>query len=114
VANAVGGRDARFSLLGISDSDPTHRARRDALLDAMRSWGTGMTYLNFAGVEDTALHSVRRAYRAADFARLQHLKAMYDPHNVFRVNFNIPPTGWGLEGARSQSADFLAGARQAS
>lgn len=125
VGNAVGARDARFSLLGISDAEPTHRARRDALLDAMRPWGTGMTYLNFAGVEDTALHAVRRAYRAADFVRLQHLKSIYDPHNIFRVNFNVPPTGWAPEcaprrlsavdtgPAHKRSAEPIVGARQA-
>jgi FAD/FMN-containing dehydrogenase len=57
----------------------------------MSPWSSGRTYLNFAGVEDTALDSVRRAYGAEDFARLQVLKAIYDPDNVFRVNFNILP-----------------------
>jgi hypothetical protein len=50
-----------------------------------------MTYLNFAGVEDTSLDAVRRTYPSADFVRLQDIKAVYDPQNMFRVNFNIPP-----------------------
>jgi FAD/FMN-containing dehydrogenase len=50
-----------------------------------------MTYPNFAGVEDGRLDAVRRGYRPQDFARLQDLKAVYDPGNLFRVNFNIPP-----------------------
>jgi FAD/FMN-containing dehydrogenase len=91
IPNAVGGRSARFSLIAISDANAEHRARRDELLDAMRPWATGMSYLNFAGVEDTSVEAVRRAYRPADYARLQDIKAAHDPDNLFRVNFTIPP-----------------------
>lgn len=93
VPNAVGGRDARFSLLGISDPDAENLARRDEMLDAMAPWMTGGAFLNFTGVEDTTLDAVRRAYRPDDFTRLQRVKALYDPDNVFRINFNIPPEG---------------------
>ena len=91
VPNAVGGRDAGYSLLAISDPDPWSRAGRDELLDAMRPWSTGATYPNFSGVEDSSPDAVRRGYRPEDFARLQVVKAAYDPENLFRVNFNIPP-----------------------
>ncbi len=91
VPNAVGGRDAAYSLLAISDPVAENRARRDELLEAMRPWATGMTYPNFAGVEDGSLDAVRRAYGPEDFARLQEIKAVYDPENRFRINFNIPP-----------------------
>ncbi|MFI0357073.1 BBE domain-containing protein [Actinomadura sp. 9N407] len=47
--------------------------------------------LNFAGVEDTAPDTVRTAYTPSDFARLRTLKARYDPANMFKINFNIPP-----------------------
>jgi FAD/FMN-containing dehydrogenase len=93
VPNAVGGRDAAFSLLAISDPSAENRARRDGLLAAMRPWANGAIYPNFAGVEDTSVDAVRRGYRPEDFARLRKLKATYDPGNVFRVNFNIPPEG---------------------
>jgi len=95
VSNAVGGRDANFSLLAISDPDAENRARRDELMDAMQPWATGTTYLNFNGVEENSVEAVRRMYRPEVFARLQRVKAVYDPDNVFRVNFNIPPATVG-------------------
>jgi hypothetical protein len=91
VPNAVAGRDAAYSLLAISDPDPGNRVRRDELLDAVDPWATGTTYLNFTGVEDSGVDAVRRAYRPEDLARLQDIKATYDPENRFRVNFNIQP-----------------------
>jgi FAD/FMN-containing dehydrogenase len=87
--NAIGGRDAAFSLLAISGADDEERARRDELLDAMSPWATGMRYLNFCGVEDAA--DVARCYRADDLTRLAELKATFDPSNTFRANFNIRP-----------------------
>ena len=91
--DAVGGRDAQFSLLAIADPDPGTRARRDGLLDGLRPWSTGGSYPNFSGVEDTSAEAVRRGYRPEDFARLRQIKAAHDPDNRFRVNFNIPPEG---------------------
>jgi FAD binding domain-containing protein len=79
IPNAVGGRDAAFSLLAISDPATENRARRDALLAAMRPWGNDATYPNFSGVEDVTLDGVRRAYRAHDFVRLQDIKAHLRP-----------------------------------
>jgi FAD/FMN-containing dehydrogenase len=97
--NAVGGRDTAYSLLAISDPAPENRARRDRLLAAMGPWSTGMSYPNFSGVEDGAVDAVRRGYRPGDFARLRDIKAAYDPRNLFRVNFNIPPaTSHGGDG----------------
>ncbi|MET9555312.1 BBE domain-containing protein [Streptomyces sp. NPDC006645] len=59
----------------------------------MGRWSTGGISLNFAGVEDTAPDRVRAAYTPADFDRLRAVKARHDPHNMFRINFNIPPKG---------------------
>ena len=50
-----------------------------------------MTYPNFSGVEDGVVEAVLRGYRPADLARLRDIKADYDPDNLFRINFNIPP-----------------------
>lgn len=91
VPNAVVGRDAAWSLVAISDPDPAHRAARDRLLDDVAPWGTGTSYLNFNGVEDTGPDAVRRTYGAEAYDRLRRLKAAHDPDNRFRVNFNVPP-----------------------
>lgn len=92
VPNCVGGRDAAFSLFTGAVPQPEILRRRDDLLARLRPHGTGAINLNFAGVEDSGPGSVRTAYAEADFERLQVLKAHYDPNNMFRINFNIPPS----------------------
>ncbi|WP_326821981.1 FAD-binding oxidoreductase [Streptosporangium sp. NBC_01756] len=91
VANCVGGRDAAFSLFIGTDPAEESRRRRDELFARLRPWSTGGVNLNFMGVEEIALDQVRRAYTQADFDRLTQIKAAYDPDNMFRLNFNIPP-----------------------
>jgi FAD/FMN-containing dehydrogenase len=98
VPNAVSGRDARFSLLAISDAAPESRSRRDDLLHAMGAWGTGGNALNFAGVDDASAGRVRQSYDDAAFERLRRIKTEHDPHNRFRVNFNIAPHEKPLDG----------------
>ena len=52
---------------------------------------TGGTTYNFSGVGDADPERVRLAFTPADYARLAKAKATYDPENMFRINFNIPP-----------------------
>ncbi|MFB9908679.1 FAD-binding protein [Allokutzneria oryzae] len=49
------------------------------------------TTLNFLGPANTDPDRVRRSYRDDHYQRLRRIKGMYDPHNVFRFNHNIPP-----------------------
>ncbi|GAA4014301.1 FAD-binding oxidoreductase [Allokutzneria multivorans] len=49
------------------------------------------TTLNFLGPANTEPDRVRRSYRDDHYQRLQRIKGLYDPHNVFRFNHNIPP-----------------------
>jgi FAD/FMN-containing dehydrogenase len=52
--------------------------------------GEAGAYVNFLG--DEGAERVREAYPGATWERLQAIKTQYDPHNVFRLNQNIPPT----------------------
>jgi FAD/FMN-containing dehydrogenase len=90
VPNCVGGRGASFVIFAATE-DLADNPARDAMFDALRPWGTGMSYLNFMGVEDARREAVQAAYTPEDFARLTELKARYDPDNTFRINHNIPP-----------------------
>jgi hypothetical protein len=91
VPNAIGTRACRFSVVAISEASAEARADRDELLAALDPWSTGMTYLNFCGVEDASAASVARNFQPADLSRLRRIKATHDPRNLFRVNFNISP-----------------------
>jgi FAD/FMN-containing dehydrogenase len=57
--------------------------------EAMKPWRFGGAYLNFIGDEGGG--RVREAFGEEKFARLQGIKAVYDPENRFRLNQNIPP-----------------------
>ena len=61
-----------------------------AIAGAMKPWTTGRAYLNFIGDEGSG--RVEAAYGPERYARLQALKAKWDPQNVFRHNQNIAPT----------------------
>jgi FAD/FMN-containing dehydrogenase len=50
--------------------------------------GSG-SYVNF--MSDLEEDRVRASYGAAKYERLAHIKARYDPNNLFRLNANIKP-----------------------
>jgi len=94
VSNAVGRRDASYLLsvltpLAASDIDSV-RPVHHRLYEALAPWITGQ-YLNFRYGENATAEQVRAAYDPADYQRLTELKAVYDPTNMFRLNYNIPP-----------------------
>ena len=91
--NAVAGQGRALLARGISDRAAEHRSRRDDLLDAMRPWGTGKTFLNFAGVDDTSVDQVRRAYDDADFDRLRRIKAALRPGQHVPLQLQHPAPG---------------------
>ncbi|WP_104140200.1 FAD-binding oxidoreductase [Arthrobacter sp. ZGTC131] len=51
-------------------------------------------YVNFLGAElgQQEPDAARQAYGPDKYQRLMALKDRYDPHNLFRLNHNIPPT----------------------
>ncbi|HEY8339503.1 MAG TPA: FAD-binding oxidoreductase [Egibacteraceae bacterium] len=66
-----------------------HRSWLDAGDAALHQDGVDGRYVNFLG-SDTP-EQVRAAYPGATWDRLRAIKRRYDPDNVFRVNYNIPP-----------------------
>ena len=60
-----------------------------ALSTAIRPFTTGRVYVNFIG--DEGQDRVVASFGAETYARLQELKARYDPENLFRTSQNIKP-----------------------
>jgi FAD/FMN-containing dehydrogenase len=55
---------------------------------ALEPWAKG-AYVNLSDVQDEA--SLMKTYGPEKYARLQRIKAKYDPENVFCLNQNIKP-----------------------
>lgn len=91
---AFTGRDAEFTInINCAATEPDlyeqDRAWVREWFDALMPYSTGGVYVNFVG--DEGSERVRAAYGQANYRRLAALKAIYDPHNVLRVNQNIKP-----------------------
>lgn len=84
-------RDATWGevIVGV-DPDPANAQRiRNWCVDyweALHPYSMGGAYVNM--MMDEGQERVQAAYRG-NYARLQRIKARYDPHNVFSVNQNI-------------------------
>jgi hypothetical protein len=94
VPNAVGGRDAAFSVY-TGAAEPGLDSR-DLLLSRLRPWSTGGMNLNFMGVEDAG--NAAAAFAPADLDRLRELKSRHDPADLFHCGFTVtdpvrPPNG---------------------
>jgi FAD/FMN-containing dehydrogenase len=94
-STAYGARDAEF----IVNVHARWRAAEDdarvigwarSFYDAMAPYATGSVYVNFMPGDEPG--RVSKAY-GKNLARLQGIKARYDPANLFRVNQNISPAG---------------------
>ncbi len=91
---AFGQRSTAFELVAAArwtdpGEDEVRIAAARAYAATMDSYASG-AYVN--ALNDEGIAGVRRAYPADKLARLTALKDAYDPHNVFRLNQNIPPT----------------------
>lgn len=93
-ATAFGSRDAAFNIhfLGMWE-DPSESDRNidyiRGLAASMKPWSTGTAYLNFLG--DEGRSRVEASFGPEKFAKLQAIKAKWDPDNLLHVNQNIPP-----------------------
>jgi FAD/FMN-containing dehydrogenase len=71
-----------------ADERPLHESWVNALTAELDQGDPG-AYVGFLG--DEGEERVRAAYPGSTWARLAAVKALYDPHNLFRLNQNIPP-----------------------
>ena len=91
---AVGNHGAPFNIHILSLwEDPRDDAANIAwtreLSAAIKPFTTGRVYVNFIG--DEGRDRVVASFGAETYARLQELKARYDPENLFRASQNIEP-----------------------
>jgi hypothetical protein len=92
---AMGNREAAFACVIQAMSRPesgADDANRDWVRNAwqaLKPYSTGGNYVNFQ-TEDEADERTVESYRD-NYARLETIKAKYDPSNLFRVNRTIRP-----------------------
>ena len=92
---AMGNREAAFACViqamwkPDSGADDANREWVRNAWQAIKPYSTGGNYVNFQ-TEDEADERTVASYRD-NYARLETIKAKYDPSNVFRVNRNIRP-----------------------
>jgi FAD/FMN-containing dehydrogenase len=93
-STAFGHRDTPFilNILGLW-MDPAETDKHIAWVrgfsQAVKSYSTGYSYLNFMGNEGE--DRIKSAYGEEKFAKLVRLKNKYDPNNFFKLNQNIKP-----------------------
>jgi FAD/FMN-containing dehydrogenase len=93
--SAVSRPDAGFVMFALAQApveqaDVMWNAGQD-LLDGLRPWLSDRKHGNFLTAPDAPVEQTRLAFDEADYTRLQEIKAVYDPDNMFRINYNIPP-----------------------
>jgi FAD/FMN-containing dehydrogenase len=93
-ATPLGGRKAAWNIHYLSmwadaGDDEVNIAFTRGLSAAMKPWTTGRVYLNWIG--DEGQDRIAQSFGLAKYARLQAIKAQWDPENIFRLNQNIRP-----------------------
>lgn len=94
--NAIGSRNALYAFFALTVVPPGHDVADFAyagseLVDALRPWMLDSAHPSFLGPADATESGTRLAYDDATYETLQAVKTRYDPHNVFRINHNVPP-----------------------
>ncbi len=93
--NAFGNRDAVLSLqvVGMTPTPEVHLQVGQYIVQmkqALAPYLTGNVYINFLEGEE-ARRRTPDAYLPETYRRLKALKAKYDPDNIFRFGYDIPP-----------------------
>jgi len=104
-ATAWAYRDATWAMVILgADPDP---AQADSLTrwakeywQAIHAYSAGGAYVNF--MMEEGADRVKSTY-GAHYERLVAIKTKYDPHNLFRVNQNIPPASNGSGALRPRT-----------
>lgn len=95
VPNAVTGRQAVFQVqcigLGKPDDAAALYASQDEIFGGLSRWQAGYATLNYLTARQAGAASIRTAFDQRTRERLASIKRAYDPRNMFRINFNIPP-----------------------
>jgi FAD/FMN-containing dehydrogenase len=102
VANAVGHRDAQFTVFTSAYPGPGFTgaaALQAGLHRQLRRWSGGRMLYNFAADPGGQPADARRAFGEPAFTRLRRIKAAWDPRNRFRFNVNVPPDLLACESA---------------
>jgi Berberine and berberine like len=92
---STGRRDGLFTLYAgtaLEGEDRTVAAEAQGRLhQAMAPWAAGGVCASFLSGPAVTLDDYRSGFDEEDFGRLQELKSRFDPNNMFRINYNIPP-----------------------
>ncbi len=107
VPNAVGHRDARFTVF--TSAYPGPRFGEAAALQAdlyrrLLPWSGGRSLYNFSAHPDGRPADARGAFDEPGFTRLRAAKAVWDPANAFRFTVNVPPSDGPDAGGTRRSA----------
>ena len=95
VPNAVGHRDAMFNIFTSAYPGPGFAdaaAQQTELYRRLQPFTGGRSIYNFTARPDGGVSDASTAFEPSTLARLQRLKAQWDPQNLFRFNVAIRPT----------------------
>ncbi|GAA1864163.1 FAD-binding oxidoreductase [Asanoa iriomotensis] len=86
-------RDIAFALFALTVVPPGETLQRDVaeeLTDRLTRQGSPK-HPGYLSPADATVQGVRQAYDEETYERLRAAKTVWDPENMFRANFNIPP-----------------------
>ncbi|HEV7713729.1 MAG TPA: FAD-binding protein [Asanoa sp.] len=84
-------RDVAFALLALTFVPPGAPATQQDAGSALIGQLGGGRHPSYLAPADVSVEGVRRAYDEATYERLRTVKTRWDPRNMFRWNYNIPP-----------------------